>query len=77
MIGGGAGIGDQVSSDDGVDEDEDNQREEEKDADGRQEVKNGPKCVGLGDAAGRRDVAIGALQVFGDEKHRTAAAAKE
>ncbi len=71
MIGGGAGVGDQVTGNDGVDEDEDDEREKEEDADGRHEIKNGPKCVGLCHAAGRRNVAVGALQVLGDEQHRT------
>lgn len=56
-----------MTGNDGVDEDEDDEREEEEDADGRHEIKNGPKCVGLCHAAGRRNVAVGALQVLGDE----------
>lgn len=52
MIGGGARIGDQVAGDDAVDEDEDNQREQEKEADGCDVIENGPECVGLRHTAG-------------------------
>lgn len=52
VIGGGARIGDQVAGDDAVDEDEDNQREQEKEADGCDVIENGPECVGLRHTAG-------------------------
>ena len=54
MIGGGAGIGDQVAGDDRVDEDEDDQGQQEEEANGGDVVENRPEGVGLRHAAGRR-----------------------
>ena len=72
MIGSCAGIGDQVASDNGVDEDENDQRKQEKQADGRDVIENGPEGVGLRHATGRRSgrVLVG-FQIVGQEQHGT------
>lgn len=75
MIGGGARIGDQVAGDDAVDEDEDNQREQEKEADGCDVIENGPECVGLRHTAGWWSSRI-FFQIIGNEQHRAAQSAK-
>lgn len=47
MVGCGARIGHQMTSDDGVDENEDDEWEEEKQTNGAHKEKEWPKCVGL------------------------------
>lgn len=71
MIGRGARIGDQMTRDDGVDENEDDEWEEEKEANGGHEKEEGPKCVGLCDAKRRRRLVLHVLLVLGDEQDRT------
>ena len=72
MIGGSAGIGDEVAGDDAVDEDEDEHGREEEEANGADEVQLFPESVGLRQTAGPLRTAHHRLFVPHDEQHRTA-----